>query len=280
VKDQYAGDIGDYTKLGLLRAIQRTGLKIGVNWYLTPNDVDNNDVKECGNDCMNCGSYTKAAGKNDGKFTDYLKKTCDTPDAELYCILKKLICHNKRSVAELEKSGVLPGAVYYNERLDFSGAEFSATDARKCYREKWHNTAMKALKPCKPCDVVFLDPDNGLEVNSIKPCALKGNKYVTYKEAADYYKSGASVIIYNHKDFTPECVFLKRRRDEFHLIEETKNAELLCLKAPRFSVRYYFILAQETHEQRLNEAICAMLKTGWRDYMSRVEVPGSVHGVK
>ena len=273
MKDQYAGDIGDYTKLGLLRAIQRTGLSVGVNWYLTPNDVDNNDVRECKNDCMNCESYTKTTGKNDGKFTEYLRKPCDTPDPGLYCILKKLICHNKRSVAELEKACVLlPGAVYYNERLDFSGVP-----DKKAHRENWHNAAMGALKPC---DVVFLDPDNGLEVDSIKPFALKGNKYVTYKEAADYYQSGASVIIYNHKDFTPERDFLLKKRDKFRSTEGTENAELLCLKAPRFSVRYYFILVQEKHKQQLNEAINTMLDTGWRDYMSLVEVPGSEHGAK
>ena len=36
MQDRYAGDIGDYGKLGLLRSLSRTGLRIGVNWYLTP----------------------------------------------------------------------------------------------------------------------------------------------------------------------------------------------------------------------------------------------------
>ena len=33
VQDRYAGDIGDYGKIGLLRALQAQGLSVGINWY-------------------------------------------------------------------------------------------------------------------------------------------------------------------------------------------------------------------------------------------------------
>ena len=35
MQNRYTGDIGDFGKLGLLRQLGRTGLSIGVNWYLT-----------------------------------------------------------------------------------------------------------------------------------------------------------------------------------------------------------------------------------------------------
>lgn len=35
MQNRYAGDIGDYGKIGLLSAVQRTGLTIGINWYKT-----------------------------------------------------------------------------------------------------------------------------------------------------------------------------------------------------------------------------------------------------
>ena len=43
MQNRYAGDIGDYGKLGLLRSLSRTGLRIGVNWYLTPDEDRNGD---------------------------------------------------------------------------------------------------------------------------------------------------------------------------------------------------------------------------------------------
>ena len=49
MKNQYIGDIGDYGKYGMLRYLEKSGVKIGVNWYLTEND-----------------------DSNDGKFTTYL----------------------------------------------------------------------------------------------------------------------------------------------------------------------------------------------------------------
>ncbi|MBQ4249668.1 MAG: hypothetical protein II705_06450, partial [Clostridia bacterium] len=34
MQDRYAGDVGDYGKFALLRAMEAQGLKVGVNWYL------------------------------------------------------------------------------------------------------------------------------------------------------------------------------------------------------------------------------------------------------
>lgn len=43
MQNRYTADIGDYGKLGLLRCLEKTGLKIGVNWYLTPDEGHNED---------------------------------------------------------------------------------------------------------------------------------------------------------------------------------------------------------------------------------------------
>ena len=34
MQDRYAGDIGDYGKIALLRELQSQGLSVAVNWYL------------------------------------------------------------------------------------------------------------------------------------------------------------------------------------------------------------------------------------------------------
>ena len=33
MQDRYAGDIGDYGKMALLKALQAQGMSVGVNWY-------------------------------------------------------------------------------------------------------------------------------------------------------------------------------------------------------------------------------------------------------
>ena len=43
MQDRYTGDIGDFSKLGVLRALQNAGLSIGLNWYLTPDETHNSD---------------------------------------------------------------------------------------------------------------------------------------------------------------------------------------------------------------------------------------------
>lgn len=50
MQDRYAGDVGDFGKLGLLRKIAGSGLTIGVNWYHTfkPEEHDRGDGKHIG----------------------------------------------------------------------------------------------------------------------------------------------------------------------------------------------------------------------------------------
>ena len=51
MQNRYTGDIGDYIKYALLRAIS-PGIKLGVAWYLYPDEGHNSDGKhvQCIND--------------------------------------------------------------------------------------------------------------------------------------------------------------------------------------------------------------------------------------
>lgn len=132
-------------------------------------------------------------------------------------------------------------------------------------RDKWHSASLKRLHKQ---DVIFLDPDNGLEVKSKKLHSKHGNKYTTYKEAADYYAQGSTVIIYNHRDRKPESEYLKRFH-QFENMEKTKNAKMFYLRDSRYSVRDYLFLTQERHFSVLEGAIDLFLSTGWRLYLKK-----------
>ena len=167
MKDQYAGDIGDYTKLGFLRVIENAKLRVGVNWYYTPDD----------------------AVVKDGRHTGYLESPCDTPDKDLHSTLYTIVKQKEeRTIAALVNSGLLNNAVYYCKPLTLSLSDSPSRD-----RAAWHKEALSCMRPV---DVVFLDPDNGFIPDSISPYSSKGNKYVTYEEAAEYYSSGKTVIVY------------------------------------------------------------------------------------
>lgn len=235
MKNQYAGDVGDYTKLGILRGLENAGFSIGLNWYLTLDEPE----------------YSKTF--TDGKHTKFLECDCDTPDIDLYCALQKIGLSNNRTVARLERAKLFENTLFWNKMLEGKS------------RDKWH---LEALKKLGKQDVIFLDPDNGLEVKSTNPYSKNGNKYTTYKEAADYYVQGATVIIYNHRDRKPENEYLKRFY-RFIDMEETKNAKMFYLRASRYSVRDYLFLAQERHFSDLEKAIDNFLATEWCRYLKK-----------
>lgn len=165
MKNQYVGDIGDYTKYGLLRVLEKAQLSLGINWYLT--DCDSS---------------------NDGEIDGYLKKPCDTPDKELFESLKKI--RKNRTIKAVEESGLLKNTKFFSELL--AGA----------HRKSWHECAIEHLRRQ---EVIFLDPDNGFEIKSVNPNYPEGNKYATYDEAVEYYyKNKSSVIVYQHWRFTPD----------------------------------------------------------------------------
>jgi len=226
MKNQYVGDIGDYGKYALLRALA-CRYSIGVNWYLTPGD-----------------------GKTDGKFTDYLKKDTDTLDEELYQKLKSLLISTdgtlrleNRNVTAIESGDILPNTtLFFNKLLDFVGV----TD-RKAYREDWVSRSFDVLG--KP-DIIFLDPDNGLEVKSVPPTHNNGNKFVTYDEARRYYqRANVALVIYNHRDRSPKDEYIKRFL-RFYETEGTQDAFVYRLTFHKSSVRdYIFITKPENYKE-------------------------------
>ena len=236
MQDRYTGDIGDYGKLGLLRCLAAAGLRVGVNWYRTP-DEDHNE---------------------DGKFTQYVQASGQTSyrpyDPLLWDSLAQIVNSGQRRVESLETPDILD-AVFYNEPLDFRKVSFRE---RAGIRADWHRRALAALDGC---ETVFVDPDNGLMVPSARR-SKKANKYVLPEELFDYYQQGASVIYYQHK---------ARRRDGFYIDQHNKllqderiqGAEGLGLKFIRTSLRYYWFLLHPEHAETVRRCVASLLAGPW-----------------
>ena len=174
MQDRYAGDIGDYGKFALLRAMEAQGLTVGVNWYLSktlPSEIH-----------------------DDGKYR--IPTQYENLDPELSATLNRIFdLREARSVQALEQARLLASNLFVND----------AVPKEVDQRTAWHRAALASLADC---DIVFLDPDNGLNVKSVKPGSQRSPKYVWLHEVSDYVASGKSVIVYNHRPRKKAVVYL------------------------------------------------------------------------
>lgn len=175
MQDRYVGDIGDYVKYGLLRAICGTR-RLGVAWYLHP------DVGPPG----------------DGKHTAYLQHPDEWRhlETELFDALKELI-PDRRSVANIQESGILGDAAFAADRLAVSGVK---AHAREHWRRRWFNRIKRQLAGCH---LVFADPDNGLVSDArFRPARKENAKRIPLSEAMALAE-GRTAVIYHHNTRYP-----------------------------------------------------------------------------
>jgi hypothetical protein len=244
MQDRYAGDVGDFGKFGLLRhlcgktAQDKHGRleKPGVVWYKTDpgkSEVDNGDGGHT--------SYLKKSAKSAKDENDSRFRTCD---ARLYDALARIVFRDQdRSITALEKADLLPGAVYWNEKIAPP-------------RSHWFNGA---LDKTASCDLVFVDPDNGLAwtEGSPKHVSLDEIRLLTRR------KPRPSVVIYHHVDHLPGTA---EKKTERQLERLSKALELSLAEQPfgvlfrRWSVRAFLILPSRDHRQMLLERTNALVQ--------------------
>ena len=213
MQNRYAGDIGDYVKLALLRAVSE-GRRVGVAWWLCPD----------------------GGPAGDGRHVAYL----DAPatwrhlDASLFDALQHIVSSNQRSVATLEQLQLLPDAVYCSDTIPtgMTPAECRST------RLTWFARCRAVLQEC---DLVFLDPDNGLEPSKFSTGSKRAAKAVSMAELCALREPGRALIVYHHQT----------RRPGGHLAEldhwgdrlrKVGFARVGALRATAYSVRAFFLL--------------------------------------
>jgi hypothetical protein len=123
-------------------------------------------------------------------------------------------------------------------------------------RDGWRKDLLRAASGV---DLVFLDPDNGIEVPS-KPVGRKGSsKYVTWQEIQSLWKAGCSLLIYQHfrrekrKAFAQQLVSELGRRTGARYTEAFRTPHVLFLLA-----------AQDRHAQRFRKVV-PLLSEQWGD---------------
>ncbi len=229
MQDRYAGDIGDFGKFGMLRALASEGLSIGVNWY-------------------KFGTPTRELAVNDGmKLIPAELASCDQVLADT---LRAISINPSRSIKALEAAELVPGARYYSSTVPVEG------------RLEWHERALSTLGGI---DLVFLDPDNGLLVKSVGKRSAKSPKYTFYEEVTDYVARGQSVVVYNHRSRKKRGVYFNEIHDKL-LAAVPQAYRISAITFPKGSVRDYFaVSACPEHEARIAAAFKSLFKGKWGD---------------
>ena len=252
MQDGYVGDAGDFGKYGLLRSLSRgdehgAALHLGVLWYRVYGD--------------------DSATISDGRHTDYLfapsrqERLLRRCDPELFEKMLHLV-KNDRSIAAVEASGVLPpDTVFFREGLSFKETPRGERDGK---RYRWFNAGLRRVKEA---EVVFFDPDNGLEVPSRNSMSLMGPKYVYYNDLQSCWERGQSLVVYHHIGRT----YRGRKADAGDQIrsrcrelrQKLSGAEPIVLRYRRRSPRVYFVLPCLEHAGRLKSRIDRFLDSPW-----------------
>jgi hypothetical protein len=217
MKDQYVGDVNDYFKYALLRALTGPDDELVVAWMLTPGD-----------------------GRTDGRRLSYLGQPnrYRRLDSPLFDALHAALATGTRNVQAVEQAGVLPGAVFVPGVLGDG-----LLDRRRYFDDVWAASAGRTL--------LFFDPDNGMAVRSVRRGARNSAKYLYWDELGVAYRQDISLVVYQHFPRRPRPIFLDELARKIH--EGTGSSCVLALSTAHVA---FLVVPQPGHsgvlESRLN----------------------------
>jgi hypothetical protein len=256
MQDRYVGDVGDFGKYALLRALcgehSPHPLRLGVQWYRVPDESHNDDGKHVG--------FLDGTPRN-----ERLYRICAPV---LYDQLAALVQSGSRTLEAVEEASVLPSSsLYFRQSLVYTPGQ--PLRERALLREAWQRSAIEKLDPC---DLVFMDPDNGLEAASVARHSRRGPKYTYYDDLEPFLRRGQSLVVYHHtsRQGTAEAQVARRTRV---LIEKVTNGPVYSLLFRRGSVRAYFVLPAPGQEDLLERRLAAFLDGAWHRHFQRPALP-------
>lgn len=225
MKNQYFADVNDFRKYGLLRSlVDSSKMKAAICWMLTENDT-----------------------RTDGKFIDYLNhpEKWRRYDPDLFDMLASCITNqSNRSVKWAKENQLIPSAVYFAESL------CNEQEKRQRYFAEFDTIAADS-------DLVFFDPDNGIETKSVPFGHQGSNKYIYWPELINTFQSGKSILVYQHFIRVKRELFIQQLADRF--CEYLPISEMFSLT----TANVLFLLIPQPHHQKYLEKKCEEISTNW-----------------
>jgi hypothetical protein len=223
MKDQYFGDVNDYFKYGLLRCFGESGLSIGVCWMMTPSD-----------------------GRSDGRKIQYLTngERWRDYDPKLFDGLAEAVKRN-RAVQQIHKHQILPNCLFCDAFVPDS----------QSLRDRWWTQALKKLSGV---DLLFFDPDNGIEVRSTPPGKRGSSKFLYWKEIDAAWSHGCSLLIFQHFPRQNRAEYVARISNEVsHHVAGGKVIPLVTSNV------LYLLAYQPRHDVKAEQAVDTIV-TKWK----------------
>ena len=212
MQHRYAGDIGDYMKFAILRALS-PGRRLGVGWWLYPDESHNGD----------------------GRHVSYLTRpdVWRGLDPTLFDHLGGMVASGEQRVSALQDEALLPGALYFDEIIPTIGTPVERRLARVAWLERLRSALVLA-------DLVFLDPDNGFETKGFSPGAAKAGKSIALSEIVHLRAPGRAFVIYHH-----QTRMVGGHRAEFdhwaRRLLDSGFERVDALRTSAFSSRFFFL---------------------------------------
>jgi hypothetical protein len=231
MKHQYFGDINDYRKYGLLRSLTGPNtLSLAVCWMLT-----------------------EADSSSDGALTQYLEKPAAWRryDPVLFDCLSKCISGGlERNVQALCESALLGKVTYFADLLT------DELSTRTGYFQRF-------LEKARGVDLVFFDPDNGMEVKSKLRGHRGSSKYLYWDELKATYGSGHSVLIFQYFSRAAHKTLIEKLATKIGV--NTQQDEILWFS----TARVLFVLASQPRHLPYFRERCSEISRHW---LSQIEV--------
>jgi|ERR1051326_224245 hypothetical protein len=244
MQNRYIGDVGDFGKYALLRALGderlKRAIKIAVVWCLYPDESHNDDGRHI--------SYLES--------TDFVEL-----DIQLVQLLRNAIKSGRRNISVISTGRALPtGTVFYDVTLCPANVRHLSRADRIGHRTMWLEGCLRATRDS---DLVFFDPDNGLEVTSVPKHHLRSGKYMYWDELLPFWKRKQSLLIYHHLNRTKSapdqvCEMMTAIRMKF------ANAIVRSLVFRRGSCRVFWLIRHRSAlGRKIERRIDIFLKNGW-----------------
>lgn len=217
MKHQYFGDVNDYVKYGLLRCFSQTSLRIGICWMLTPDDK-----------------------RPDGRKIQYLSQPTEwmAHDPDLFNHVSRAIgLPDGRNLRHIEGTTHIENAKFFDDIVPDSCVD----------RAVWFK---KMLASLKGSDLVFFDPDNGIEVQSKSIGQRDSSKYIYWKELTETWGDAEALLVYQHFPRVKRSSYIPARVEEMQ--SHLPNSSVIPLR----SSNVLFLLAYRVAgADRINRAI-------------------------
>ena len=247
MRDQFVGDIGDFAKYGLLRALVRDGLaarRVGVVWYANEDDPSSSHGGEIFYLDVGAGVYYQC-------------------DPALYSVLWSMVRSGQRSMAAVEKSGLL------GEDTPFWA---EPTPGRTPQRTDWLAGAVKRMKGC---DLVFLDPDNGVSLQRTSGTAVTP-EHTYADEVFSFVDQAGLAVVYHTPSRHRKGVSYEDQVEELREVLAGSGSQrnvVFAARWRRYGARFFLIVCKPSRADAVRQVLLSIQHSPWGQQLSGFRTP-------